>query len=74
MRNLFDALGDDDVIQRGDETACASMLAAGWDDWSEMDDEFAKYFGRTVRDMNDPQHNNEMDVSERLFRRKSGEG
>lgn len=70
MRSLFGALSDDEIIQRGDETACASMLAAGYDDWDVMEDaDFSEFFGRTVRDMNDPKHNNEMDVSERLFRR-----
>jgi hypothetical protein len=64
-------LDDDDAIARGDETVCGSTLLGGNEDWHTMEeDDFGEFFGRTVADMNDRKHNNEMDTEERLFRRK----
>lgn len=69
-------LDDDDVIQEGDETTCASLLLSTMfgEDWHRMSrksEDWRDMIGRTVRDMNDPKHNDEMDVTERLFRRKA---
>lgn len=67
----YRVLNEDDVLQRGDETVCGSTLLAGHEEWQTMEeDDFASFFGRTVKDMNDRTHNNEMDTEERLFRRK----
>jgi hypothetical protein len=67
----YRVLDDDDVLERGDETVCGSTLWSGNEEWSAMEDEdFASFFGRTVRDMNDRKHNDEMDTEERLFRRR----
>ena len=63
-------LVDDNTIHLGDETVCASTLIIGTENWTIMGAEFHKFFGRTVRDMNDYKHNTEMDVHERLFRRR----
>lgn len=54
-------LDDGDVLQVGDETACGSTFLAGNEEFSFMlDDDFHDLFGMTV----------EMDVRERMFRRK----
>lgn len=69
--NGYRVLDDDDVIQAGDETVCASTLWSGNEEWGSIgEDDGETFIGRTVRDMNDAGHNNEMDVEERLFRRK----
>jgi hypothetical protein len=65
----YRVLGDNDVLQAGDETACASMLFGYYEQWQTMDDEFADYFGQTVAWANDEKRD-EMDATERLFRRK----
>lgn len=67
----YRVLDDDDVIERGDETVCGSTLWSGNEDWHVMEDEdFGSFWGRTVRDMNDRAHNDEMDTEERMFRRR----
>jgi hypothetical protein len=67
-------LDDDDVLQPGDETVCGSMILSqfyeGWHEMGPDDEDWREFFGRTVRDMNDRKHNNEMDTEERMFRRK----
>lgn len=67
-------LDDDDVIREGDETICGSMLLSTKfsEEWHviEQGDECDCFIGRTVRDMNDSAHNGELDVSERMFRRR----
>jgi hypothetical protein len=67
----YHILVDDDVLQKGDETVCGSTLYSGNEDWKVMDEkEFSSFFGRTVGEMNSRACNNEMDVEERMFRRK----
>lgn len=65
-------LDDDDVLLATDETVCGSLLYSDYGyEWTALsDDDFAFMVGRTVSDMNDPKHNSEMDVSERMFRRR----
>lgn len=67
----YRVLEDDDILERGDESVCGSTLWSGNEEWFVMDDEdFGEFFGRTVRDMNDRAHNDEMDTEERMFRRR----
>lgn len=69
-QHLYRVLEDNDVLQAGDETVRASMLESGSEEWHAMDHEFENFFGRTVEDMNSEKFNKEMDVKERLFRRR----
>ena len=64
-------LEDTDVIQKGDETVCGSTLYSEAETWSVMKDEdWAEFYGRTVKEMNNSKINREEDFDERMFRRK----
>lgn len=71
----YRVLEDDDIVQHGDESICASSLLGDDEEaeWYVMKvADFGDFFGCSVRSLNDPTHNKEMDVEERLFRRKIG--
>lgn len=67
----YRVLDDDDVLESGDETVCASTLYSGNEDWHRMRrSDFGELFGRTVAEANSSAVNDEVDVGERLFRRR----
>ena len=62
-------LEDDEFVLRGDETVCGSMLLGEYaEGWQSMEAE-DWVFGKTVAELN-ADTSNDMDASERLFRRR----